>query len=185
MKQITLLFLLFIVTSVSAQKGINWLSMNDALAIQAQEPKPIFIDMYTSWCGPCKMLDRNTFSNADVIDYINTHFYAVKFNAEGDEPVSYMGNDFGNPSYNPANAKRRNSQHSFARHMSIKAYPTVVFLNEKGELLTTVKSYRTPQQLELYLKLFATGDYKKLKSNEEFATYTDNFVPQFKEEKGK
>ncbi|GEQ85362.1 thioredoxin [Patiriisocius marinistellae] len=185
MKNTVLIMLLCIATSVSAQKGVNWLSMNDALAIQAQDPKPIFIDMYTSWCGPCKMLDRNTFSNEDVINYMNEHYYAVKFNAEGDEKVTYMGNNFGNPRYDPAKAKRRNTQHDFAKHMSIRAYPTVVFLNEKGELLTAVKSYRTPQQLELYLKLFATGDYKNLKSNEEFAAYTDNFVPQFKEKKGK
>ena len=185
MKNITLLVLLLVATSVSAQKGINWVSMNDALAVQAQDAKPIFIDMYTSWCGPCKMLDRNTFSNEDVIDYINEHYYAVKFNAEGDEPVAYLGNDFGNPQYNPAKAKRRNSQHEFAKHLSIRAYPTLVFLNETGELLTTVKSYRTPQQLELYLKLFATGAYKNLKSNEEFAAYTDSFVPQFREKKGK
>lgn len=172
-------------TAVNAQKGINWLSMNEALAIQAQEPKPIFIDMYTTWCGPCKMLDRNTFSNKDLIAYINEHYYAVKFNAEGEEPVRYLGSAFGNPNYDPAKAKKRNAQHEFAKHMSIRAYPTVVFLNKKGELLTSEKGYRTPQQLELHLKLFASGDYKNLSSSEDFVTYTDNFVPQFKENKSK
>ena len=41
------------------------------------------MDMYTVWCGPCKMLDKNTFHNKDVADYINKYYYAVKFNAEG------------------------------------------------------------------------------------------------------
>lgn len=180
MKNIFVLIALFAASSMMAQKQINWMSMNDALAAQAENPKLIFIDMYTNWCGPCKLLDKKTFSNADVIDYMNDNYYSVKFNAEGDEPVAYLGNEFGNPSYDPAKATRRNSQHQFARHLSIRAYPTVVFLNEKGELLTALKSYRTPQQLEVYLKLFAEGTYLKLKTQDEFNTYTENFVPVFK-----
>jgi thioredoxin-related protein len=163
-----------------AQKKINWMSMNEALAAQAENPKLIFIDMYTTWCGPCKMLDKKTFSNADVIDYVNEKYYAVKFNAEGDEQVTYLENDFGNPNYDPANARRRNSQHQFARHLSIRAYPTVVFLNEKGAVLKAVKSYRSPQQLEVYLKLFAEGTYLDLKTQDDFNAYTENFIPAFK-----
>jgi thioredoxin-related protein len=174
-----LLITLVSITTASAQKEIKWISMNDALAAQAQNPKLIFIDMYTTWCGPCKLLDRNTFSNADVIDYINEYYYAVKFNAEGEEPVSYMNETFGNPSYDPAKANRRNSQHQFARHLGIRAYPTLAFLDQKGALLTTVKSYRTPQQLELYLTLFASGDYLNLKTQDEFSTYSENFKPTF------
>jgi thioredoxin-related protein len=165
---------------VTGQNKINWMPMNDALAAQASNPKMIFIDMYTNWCGPCKLLDRNTFSNPDVIQYINENYYAVKFNAEGEEPVTYMNQTFGNPNYDPAKATRRNSQHEFAMHLSIRAYPTVAFLNEKGQLLTTVKSYRSPQQLELYLKLFASGAYLNLKTQEAFNEYSSNFKPKFK-----
>ena len=57
-------------TSLFAQ-SINWVSMDEALALQQKAPKKILIDMYTSWCGPCKMLDRNTFTNKDLIAYVN------------------------------------------------------------------------------------------------------------------
>jgi len=73
--------------SVDAQ-SINWVSMDEALELQQKTPRKILIDMYTSWCGPCKMLDRNTFTNKDLIAFVNEHYYAVKFNAEGNETKS-------------------------------------------------------------------------------------------------
>lgn len=176
---ITLAIVIVTTASLTAQK-INWISMDAALEAQKADPRPIFIDMYTEWCGPCKMLDRNTFQNSDVAAYINKHYYAVKFNAEGNEDVVYKGQSFTNPSYDPAKAKRRNSQHQLTRHLGVRAYPTIVFMDEAGDLLTNVKGYRTPQQLELYIKIFANGDYKKFKTQEEFSTYSNNFKPQFK-----
>ena len=65
MKKLLLLGLLLVVGSMTAQK-INWMSMEEALAAQEKQPKKIFMDVYTTWCGPCKLLDRNTFSDAQV-----------------------------------------------------------------------------------------------------------------------
>jgi thioredoxin-related protein len=180
MLQRIVLIALILVTGVTSAQKINWMSMNDALAAQEKEPRLIFVDMYTKWCGPCKMMDRDTFSNADVADYINENYYAVKFNAEGDEQVRFNDKDFSNPNYDPAKATRRNSVHQFTRHVGVRAYPTVVFISKESEVLTTVKSYRKPQQLELYLKLFAEGDYKAVKTQEDFNKYTLSFKPTFK-----
>ena len=92
MKKIVLfVVVLFSVASGFAQKEkINWMSLEDALAAQAKEPKKIIMDVYTKWCGPCKMLDKNTFRNPDVVQYVNDHYYAVKFNAEGKEKILYL-----------------------------------------------------------------------------------------------
>ncbi len=70
-------------------------------AAQAKEPRKVMIDVYTKWCGPCKMMMRNTFTNADVISYINENFYAVKFDAEGPDPVEFKGKTFSNPRMSP------------------------------------------------------------------------------------
>ena len=179
MKKILLVLVLLVVGSVSAQK-INWMSMDEALAAQAKVPKLIFVDMYTNWCGPCKMMDRNTFENQDVVNYVNEHYYAVKFNAEGNDVVNFNYQTFTNPDYNPAKANKRNGLHEFSRYVGVRAYPTVVFINTQMEVLTAVKSYQTPQGLELYLKVFATGKYKGLTTQESFNAYSQNFRPQFK-----
>ena len=59
--------------NITAQE-INWMSLEEALEAQKTAPKKIFIDAYTVWCGPCKMLDRNTFKNEDVVKYINKNY---------------------------------------------------------------------------------------------------------------
>lgn len=76
--------------AVQAQE-VKWMTLDQALAAQKKKAKPIFMDVYTDWCGPCKMLDKNTFQAKEVADYINANYYAVKFNAEGDSEVNYKG----------------------------------------------------------------------------------------------
>lgn len=175
----SLLFLLLIVSfSVVNAQEINWMSMNEALVAQKKNPKKIFVDAYTTWCGPCKMLDKNTFSNKDVAEYINKHYYAVKFNAEGDEVINFKDKVFKNPNFDPER-KGRNSVHEFARAMGVSAYPTMVFFDENAGFLSPVKGYLTPQKLEIFLKIFATDDYKTVKTEEEWKKYQEEFESTF------
>ena len=106
----------FSVDSLLSQE-IKWISLEDAVYLQEAAPRNIIIDMYTNWCGPCKLLDRNTFANKDVAKYINDNFYAVKFNAEGNDIVNFKGYTFENPNYDPAKANRRNSSHLSLIHI--------------------------------------------------------------------
>ena len=88
MKKIYLLTILFSF-GIQAQE-INWISFSDALEAQKTVPKKIFMDVYANWCGPCKLLDKHTFSNKDLIAYVNQNFYAVKFNGEGIEEIFFL-----------------------------------------------------------------------------------------------
>ncbi|MBA3985353.1 MAG: thioredoxin fold domain-containing protein [Flavobacteriales bacterium] len=171
--------LLFLVSSLTIQaQGIKWMTMNEALAAQKKNPKKIFVDMYTEWCGPCKLLDKNTFTNTDVINYLNTHFYAVKFNAEGTEEVTYKDFTYTNPNYQ-SSRKGRNATHLFTHALKVNAYPSLAYFDEKGNFIQAVPGYRTPQQLELFLKMIATNEYKKLTTTESWQAYQANFKPTF------
>jgi len=162
---------------IQAQE-IKWMTMNEALEAQQKEPKKIFMDVYTSWCGPCKLLDRNTFHNKDVVDYVNTNYYAVKFNAEGTEEIHYNDFTYTNPNHDP-NRKGRNSQHFFANALKISGYPSMVFFDENANLIAPVVGYKTPQQLEIYLKMIHSNDYKKLTSTDAWLAYEKSFVGTF------
>ena len=142
--------------------------------------KKIFVDAYTVWCGPCKLLDKNTFSNPDLVSYMNENYYSVKFNAEGNETVNFKGKKYTNPAFNP-NSKGRNSAHELSGFFGIRAYPTLLFLDEQANFITPLTGYRTPTQLELYLKMFKNDDYKNLKTQEEFNAYSADFKYEFKE----
>jgi|TARA_B110000908_G_scaffold37887_1_gene45551 thioredoxin-related protein len=180
-KKIIFIFAIATLTTLSlkAQEKINWISLEKAVELQKKTPKKILIDMYTVWCGPCKMLDKNTFGNNSVAKYINAHYYAVKFNAEGNEVLTFKGKLYENPNYNPKKAKRRNSAHQLAKVLGVRAFPTIVFLNENADLVAPLKGYQTPRQLEVYLKLFKGDEYKKINSKEDFTKYSNSFVYEF------
>ena len=107
-KLILFLFVLLPIGLLSQDK-IKWISLEDAVYLQQTEPRNIIIDVYTNWCGPCKKLDRETFGNEDLIKYVNENYYAVKFNAEGNEKIEFQGYEFSNPNFDPAKTRRRNS----------------------------------------------------------------------------
>lgn len=177
MKNLLVLLCLFIAGNTFSQE-IRWMTMDEALAAQKKEPRKIFMDVYTTWCGPCKLLDKNTFSDKSVIDYINKHYYAVKFNAEGEESVTYQGFTYTNPNYRPER-KGRNAQHLFAHALKVNAYPTMAYFKEDGSLIQTVPGYHTPKQLEVFLKMIHSDEYLKITTAEAWKSYQENFEHTF------
>ena len=176
----TIFTLIFLIHSIDlcAQK-INWMTLDEARAAQKKEPKKIFMDVYTNWCGPCKLLDKNTFQNPDVSRYISEHFYAVKFNAEGTEEITFYNQKFTNPNYDP-NRNGRNATHQFTQFLGVRGYPTMVFLSEDGDPIMPLVGYYKPKQIELYLKMIKKGDYQVFSKPEDFENYKNNFVPRFR-----
>ena len=183
MKKITLIGLTILFATDLLAQEINWVTFNEAVALQEKNPKKIMMDVYTNWCGPCKMLDRNTFRNKDVVDYVNKNFYAVKFNAEGNTPITYKEASYTNPNYDANKANRRNSSHEFARFLRIRVYPTIAFFDEDLNLITPLTGYQSSNQLELYLKLFSSNEYKKMTTQKAFNAYYKSFKPTFGQNK--
>lgn len=176
---LTVAFSLFTLALFAQTASINWMTVDQMVAAQKKEPRKVLIDVYTTWCGPCKMMDANTFSNRQVVQYINENYYAVKFNAESPDPVTFKGQTFTNPTYNPQ-ARGRNGVHEFSRALRVSAYPTVVYLDEELNMIAPIKGYQSPQQIELYLKFFHTDKYKQVTTQQEWEAYQQSFTPTFK-----
>ena len=173
----TFLFALPMSGVLAQGASINWLSVEELEAAQAKEPRKVMIDVYTKWCGPCKMMMRNTFTNADVIEYINSNFYAVKFDAEGPDAVEFRGQTYSNPTYVP-NKTGRNGVHELSRALQVRAYPTLVYLNEDLEMIAPISGYKNPQQLELYLRFFNDA-WVPGTAQEEWDAFQVSFTPTF------
>ena len=178
MRNLLFLFLILSTTLTFAQDKIKWMTMNEALEAQKESPKKIFMDVYTTWCGPCKLLDKNTLSHKDVIAFINKNYYAVKFNAEGNEEITFEDFTYTNPNYQPER-KGRNATHFFADALRIPGYPSLVFFEENGKLIQAVPGYKTPQELEIYLKMIANDDYKTLTTAAAWEAYQKKFKGTF------
>lgn len=180
MKYLILFFVSFnLFTNIVFSQNIQWMSLKEARAAQKINPKKIFMDVYTSWCGPCKLLEKNTFQNPDVSRYISENYYAVKFNAEGTEEIEFYNQIFSNPNYDP-NRKGRNATHQFTQFLGVKGYPTMVFFSEDGDPIMPLVGYYKPKQIELYLKMIKQGDYQVFSKPEDFENYKKNFIPRFR-----
>lgn len=166
----TFFLILSIITlgcTAHSQKGgadlVKWYTFEEAVELNSQNPKKIFIDVYTDWCSWCKVMDEKTFSHPEIADYLNENYYPVKFNAESTEPVHFANTVFEN------NGKGRRSMHDLAVALlqGKMSFPSVAYLDENNQLLTAVPGYLTPVQIEPILVFFGEDHYKG-KNWEEF-----------------
>ncbi|CAM3593754.1 thioredoxin fold domain-containing protein [Flavobacterium gelidilacus] len=150
MKKIILVLSLMLLSMVSFAQEIKWMTMDEALKAQEKDPKPIFMDVYTDWCGPCKMLDKNTFHDAAIVEIVSKSYYAVKFNAEGNETITFKEVKYTNPKYVEGKTGR-NGVHEFTSFLKVQGYPTMYIFDKDGEIKTNVLGYRTAEQLKAEL----------------------------------
>ncbi|MFN8165216.1 MAG: DUF255 domain-containing protein [Bacteroidia bacterium] len=163
--QLLILFAAIILCSFGIEEkksneAILWMSMKEALAKNEKQPKKIFIDMYTSWCGWCKKMDAATFTDSKIAEYMNAHYYAVKFDAETKDTIVYKDKPYTFvPEYksNELAARLLNGQMS---------YPTAVYMDEKNNPITAVPGYLSPNDLLPILVFFAEDHYKTEKWEE-------------------
>jgi thioredoxin-related protein len=140
--------------------GIQWLSISELSEKMKMEPKKVFFDVYATWCGPCKMLDRNTFSNRKVIEYMNKHFYAVKWNGESTDTVIFKGKTYIN-----ANPNKKHSNHNLTYELAYInggiRYPTMLFFDEELDKVMGKAMFMYPEDLLLDLEYIGEDYYLK------------------------
>lgn len=159
-----LLFLPALAHAQDKSSGINWITWDEVEAKMEKEPRKVMVDVYTDWCGPCKMMNNTTFSDPQVIEYINQNYYAIKFNAEGPDEVTFRGTTYKNETYD-ANRAGRNGTHDLTRAIAPVngriAYPTIVYMNEDFGILAPVQGFFQPEQIMPYLSYFGDNIYKE------------------------
>jgi thioredoxin-related protein len=153
MKKLRILYLAAILGLVSlsakAQDKIEWMKFEEAVKANDFSPKMLFVDVYTDWCGWCKKMDKDTFTDPKVIEYINANFYAVKLNAEETKRTfNFMGKE-----YNEA---------QMAAAMRVRSYPNFVIIDSTLQNITQMPGYREPVPfLEGLTGIVANGFQKK------------------------
>jgi thioredoxin-related protein len=159
---------------------IKWVSFGEAVELCKKEPRMIMIDIYTTWCGPCKMLSANTFGNQKIADYMNRNFYCVRFDAETRDTLRFFMDlpdtvrsstgaikkiDKKKQQYSYTNVGGgQRGTHQFA--VSILegfriAYPSMVFLSKNIQRVDVVQGYLDPKQFEPVMKFYGSGYWEK------------------------
>ncbi len=151
---IAILFLIT-VSFVPAKKGkVQWLTVAELQESYSKNPKPILVDVYTSWCGWCKVMDKETYTNEKVAAYINEHYYAVKLDAEEKNAVEWNGKTYG---YDEANKVNELAVYLCYGQLS---FPTTVFITALNAQPAPLSGYLKAKEIESPLKFFGEGAYK-------------------------
>ena len=119
MKKIASALVLFASLTLFGQDGIKFqdIPLKELLAKAKKEKKLLFIDAFTTWCGPCKMMEKNTFPKKSVGDYFNSNFVNSRFDMEKGEG------------------------REIAAKYGVRSYPSYLFLNGEGELIAQNNGY--------------------------------------------
>ena len=157
MKKLLFLLLLAISAQLQAQE-LKWVTFEEAIELNKTEPKKLLIDLYTDWCGWCKKMDRDTYTNVQIINVINKNFYPVKFNAEQRESVTFDGHTF------KFVARGSRGVHELAAALTQNklSYPTTVFMDEQVRIIQPLPGYLGPDKMLPILKYIGEDHFKSI-----------------------
>ncbi|GGW26947.1 thioredoxin family protein [Arenibacter certesii] len=153
------LFSLALIPYSGTAQTVEWMSWEEAvkLAETDKNPKKIFVDVYTDWCGWCKKMDKDTFQDPKVAEYMSQKYYMVKLDGEQKDPIEYKGQTF------KFVASGKSGYHEFAAALmqGKLSYPTTIFLDEKVNMLSPVPGYQKPEPFLKIAKYFGEDIHKE------------------------
>ncbi|MDZ4844503.1 MAG: DUF255 domain-containing protein [Chitinophagales bacterium] len=163
----------FILSAQTPPKLVKWLTMQEAIELNKKQPRKIFIDVYTDWCGWCKKMDAVTFENPIVAKYLNERYYPVQFNAEVRDSIFFREKQYafvteGSRGYHELAVELMQGKMS---------YPTVVFLDEQLKNIQAIPGFREAPEMDRILKYFGDNFYR----NTDYQIFQSNYVSPFTE----
>jgi thioredoxin-related protein len=167
MKRFLLILISFFTVVAGCSQTIKWHTFTEALELNKIEPRKIVVDVYTDWCGWCKVMEKNTYNNKIIAEYLSKKFYIVRLDAEQKEDVK-----IGNKTYKFV-AQGRRGYHELAAVLlqGNMVYPSVVFLDEKVRIIQSFQGYIRAKPFDQIIKFIGENHYITKSWNEFIASY--------------
>jgi thioredoxin-related protein len=142
----TLLFLAYFLSIIFFNDGFSQSNaFEKALKSAKEQDKKIIVDVYTDWCGWCKKMDREAYSNSDIKEIIEDNFIFVKLNAEGSDVIKYKGKQY--------------TCSELSAYFQVSGYPTTIFLTSDGNIIEYFYDKFKMNNLPGY---YNAADFKKM-----------------------
>lgn len=142
MKKVSLFAALIVVffgsSSMKQAESLKWQDFNDGYSYGKKKNKIVLVDVYTDWCYWCKVMDRETYTNSEVISMLNKDYVLVKFNPEK-SGITYKYNGKSYDGMALAGAISNNT---------LSGYPTTIFINPKTHKTEMVVGFKKAEQLK-------------------------------------
>jgi len=124
----------------SSTPGVKWYSYQEGRALGKQEHKKVFLSFFADWCTYCHKMEKESFRDPAIVDYLNRHFISIRANSDKETDLA---SDF-----------------------FVRGLPTTWFLTATGEKIAGQPGYIPPQQLLQLLKFIQSDSYKDMSLKE-------------------
>ena len=128
------------------RSNFKWMTFEQGMAEARRTGKKVMIDVYTDWCGWCKRMDKDTYADNGVADYLNKKYVSIKLDAESASALTYRGQSY--------------TEQELAAAFGISGYPSVIFLGHDGEPITVYPGYADANSFKVVLSYIAEDHYK-------------------------
>ena len=128
---------------------ITWQTFDKGVELAKKEKKMLVLDIYTDWCHWCKVMDKDTYGNPEVVKYAQENLVMAKLNAETDEKFKFKEGNY--------------SGRQLSMMFGVEGFPSTIFLNSEGELITSVSGFIPADRFAMILKYLEGNWYEKMK----------------------
>jgi len=156
---------------------VQWYSIEQADSLFNLQPRPLFIDVYTEWCGWCEHMMKTTFAHPGIAGFMNNNFYNVRFDAETFDTLTFHGKTYTNP------GGANKPKHDLAKYLLSGRYsfPTIVYMSRNKQFYP-IPGYKGISELEPFLVYFSE-DLNTAVNLEDFDRYFKSSYPKNYEKK--
>lgn len=183
MKKTALLLFFAAILTFGGHAQVNWKTIEQASKVDLKSNnKMFFIDFSTSWCGWCKKMDRDTFSDPVVAAILNKYYIPVHFDAEGNSTFTWNGTKYGQPNV----AGQKNQTHPFTRAILGQkiGYPSFAIFNKKAGLVQILQGYQNAYDFSMVLWYICNGDNTRYTFEEYSAIFQEEIKPEMMKKLG-
>jgi thioredoxin-related protein len=133
---------------------VDWLPLDEALEKARATNKKILIDVYAPWCGFCRRMHAETFSDPSVSKYIEENYIATRVDGDSSEQYSFLGHTF--------------SGTELAAQLGARGFPTTVFLFSSGQYIAPLPGFVDHERFVPVLSYISTDAFE----SQSFEEYT-------------
>ncbi|PKL80568.1 MAG: hypothetical protein CVV27_00175 [Candidatus Melainabacteria bacterium HGW-Melainabacteria-1] len=138
--------------------AMRWNAYNAGLDSAKSRNKYVMVQFYATWCGYCKKMDQEVFTDSKVLGTLDKHFVPIRVVESSEQKVSYQGKS--------VSEKELTAMHG------VQGFPTMVFMNTEGEVIGKIPGYVPPEEMNGILGFISSESYKKM----DFPTYKAKFM---------
>jgi thioredoxin-related protein len=133
--------------AAKAPDKLEWLAFDAATQKANSQNKHMIVDVYTTWCGWCRIMEKQTYGDPEVSAYLKQNFVLVKVNGESASKMHWQGKEL--------------TEREFARAVGVTGYPATYFLKPNADMLGGVSGFVRSPEFMIYAKYISTRWYEK------------------------